>query len=105
MLIKTRQISHPLPRFCVYIYSFPFTLMFAARTGIIPFAHRLQLETVCCFPFLGIIVRSSVWLGLPNIIDHISVANNTDVWPEVFCVGSAVRMTPFDKASLCLTNC
>eukprot|EP00064_Thunnus_orientalis_P004594 superscaffoldBa00000421_g4606 len=37
----------------------------------------------------GIIVRSSVWLGLPNTIDRISVANSTDVWPEIFCVGSA----------------
>ncbi|TKS67113.1 G-protein coupled receptor 143 [Collichthys lucidus] len=37
----------------------------------------------------GIIVRSSVWLGLPNITEQISVANSTDVWPEVFCVGSA----------------
>ncbi|KAM8855297.1 G-protein coupled receptor 143 isoform 2-T2 [Spinachia spinachia] len=41
----------------------------------------------------GIIVRSSVWLGLPNFIDGISVANGTYAWPQVFCVGSAVRMT------------
>lgn len=50
---------------------------------------------MCCFALPGIIVRSSVWLGLPNIIDHISVANSTDVWPEVFCVGSAVRTALF----------
>lgn len=42
------------------------------------------------FPPPGIITRSSVWLGLPNFISGISVANGTDAWPEVFCVGSAV---------------
>ena len=42
----------------------------------------------------GIIVRSSIWLGLPNLVSGISVANSSDVWPEVFCVGSAVRTAP-----------
>ncbi|KAF3694788.1 G-protein coupled receptor 143 Ocular albinism type 1 protein [Channa argus] len=53
----------------------------------------------------GMIIRSSVWLGLPNIIDHISVANNTDVWPEVFCVGSAMWIQLFFSASFWWTFC
>ncbi|KAG8000616.1 hypothetical protein GBF38_017042 [Nibea albiflora] len=53
----------------------------------------------------GIIVRSSVWLGLPNIIDQISVANSTDVWPEVFCVGSAMWIQLFFSASFWWTFC
>ncbi|XP_068185635.1 G-protein coupled receptor 143 [Antennarius striatus] len=47
----------------------------------------------------GVIVRSSVWLGLPNIADRISVANSTDVWPEVFCVSSAIWIQLFFSAS------
>uniref|UniRef100_A0A8C3YD86 G-protein coupled receptor 143 n=1 Tax=Catagonus wagneri TaxID=51154 RepID=A0A8C3YD86_9CETA len=39
---------------------------------------------------LGIIVRSTVWLGFPNFVDHISDANGTDVWPAAFCVGTAM---------------
>ncbi|XP_069558527.1 G-protein coupled receptor 143 [Brachyistius frenatus] len=54
---------------------------------------------------IGIIVRSSVWLGLPNIIDRISVVNNTDVWPEVFCVGSAMWIQLFFSASFWWTFC
>ncbi|XP_047621368.1 G-protein coupled receptor 143 [Phacochoerus africanus] len=38
---------------------------------------------------LGIIVRSSVWLGFPSFVDHISDVNGTDVWPAAFCVGTA----------------
>ncbi|XP_057574843.1 G-protein coupled receptor 143 [Hippopotamus amphibius kiboko] len=38
---------------------------------------------------LGILVRSAVWLGFPNFVD-ISAVNGTDVWPEAFCVGSAM---------------
>uniref|UniRef100_A0A3P8UEX0 G-protein coupled receptor 143 n=1 Tax=Amphiprion percula TaxID=161767 RepID=A0A3P8UEX0_AMPPE len=53
----------------------------------------------------GIIVRSSVWLGLPNIIDSISVTNNTEVWPEVFCVGSAMWIQLFFSASFWWTFC
>ncbi|KAM7407340.1 hypothetical protein PAMA_003186 [Pampus argenteus] len=53
----------------------------------------------------GIIVRSSVWLGLPNIIDSISVTNSTDVWPEVFCVGSAMWIQLFFSASFWWTFC
>ncbi|XP_069009674.1 G-protein coupled receptor 143 [Embiotoca jacksoni] len=54
---------------------------------------------------IGIIMRSSVWLGLPNIIDRISVVNNTDVWPEVFCVGSAMWIQLFFSASFWWTFC
>ncbi|KAJ6667554.1 hypothetical protein lerEdw1_016675 [Lerista edwardsae] len=39
---------------------------------------------------LGIIFRSSVWLGFPGFVANISVANGTDVWPAAFCVGSAM---------------
>lgn len=39
----------------------------------------------------GILLRSSVWLALPNLMDSISAANGTAAWPEVYCVGSAVR--------------
>ncbi|KAK4829019.1 hypothetical protein QYF61_001794 [Mycteria americana] len=39
---------------------------------------------------LGMIFRSSVWLGFPGFIANISVVNGTDVWPSAFCVGSAV---------------
>ncbi|XP_042282624.1 G-protein coupled receptor 143 isoform X2 [Thunnus maccoyii] len=52
-----------------------------------------------------IIVRSSVWLGLPNTIDRISVANSTDVWPEIFCVGSAMWIQLFFSASFWWTFC
>nr|XP_019945235.1 PREDICTED: G-protein coupled receptor 143 [Paralichthys olivaceus] len=53
----------------------------------------------------GIILRSSLWLGLPNIMDQISVVNNTDVWPEVFCVGSAMWIQLFFSASFWWTFC
>ncbi|AWP13218.1 putative G-protein coupled receptor 143 [Scophthalmus maximus] len=53
----------------------------------------------------GIIFRSSVWLGLPDIVEDISVANNTDVWPEVFCVGSAMWIQLFFSASFWWTFC
>ncbi|NXP61362.1 GP143 protein, partial [Chloropsis cyanopogon] len=39
---------------------------------------------------LGMIFRSSVWLGFPGFIANISVVNGTDVWPSTFCVGSAM---------------
>ncbi|KAK5890373.1 hypothetical protein CesoFtcFv8_013898 [Champsocephalus esox] len=54
---------------------------------------------------IGIIVRSSVWLGLPNVIERISVANSTEVWPEVFCVGSAMWIQLFFSASFWWTFC
>ncbi|XP_077199387.1 G-protein coupled receptor 143 [Paroedura picta] len=39
---------------------------------------------------LGIIFRSTVWLGFPGFVANISVVNGTDVWPAAFCVGSAM---------------
>nr|XP_013806648.1 PREDICTED: G-protein coupled receptor 143 isoform X3 [Apteryx mantelli mantelli] len=39
---------------------------------------------------LGMIFRSSVWLGFPGFIANISVVNGTDIWPSAFCVGSAM---------------
>ncbi|XP_060091094.1 G-protein coupled receptor 143 [Heteronotia binoei] len=39
---------------------------------------------------LGIIFRSTVWLGFPGFVANISVMNGTDVWPAAFCVGSAM---------------
>ncbi|XP_062312710.1 G-protein coupled receptor 143 isoform X2 [Osmerus eperlanus] len=53
----------------------------------------------------GIIVRSSIWLGLPNLVSGISVANSSDVWPEVFCVGSAMWIQLFFSASFWWTFC
>ncbi|TNN38038.1 G-protein coupled receptor 143 [Liparis tanakae] len=53
----------------------------------------------------GIIVRSSVWLGLPDVVDRVSSANGTDVWPEVFCVGSAMWIQLFFSASFWWTFC
>ncbi|XP_034042038.1 G-protein coupled receptor 143 [Thalassophryne amazonica] len=53
----------------------------------------------------GIIVRSSVWLVLPNITDRITEPNSTDVWPEVFCVGSSMWIQLFYSASFWWTFC
>nr|XP_006120261.1 G-protein coupled receptor 143 isoform X2 [Pelodiscus sinensis] len=39
---------------------------------------------------LGIIFRSTVWIGFPDFIANISVVNGTDVWPSTFCVGTAM---------------
>ncbi|XP_061485406.1 G-protein coupled receptor 143 [Rhineura floridana] len=39
---------------------------------------------------LGIIFRSTVWLGFPGFVANISMVNGTDVWPAAFCVGSAM---------------
>ncbi|XP_030057482.1 G-protein coupled receptor 143 [Microcaecilia unicolor] len=48
---------------------------------------------------LGIITRSSVWLGAPGFTSNISALNGTDVWPAVFCVGSAMWIQLFYSAS------
>ncbi|KAM9851389.1 G-protein coupled receptor 143 [Aulostomus maculatus] len=53
----------------------------------------------------GIIVRSSLWLGLPTTVARISEANSTDMWPEVFCVGSAMWIQLFFSASFWWTFC
>uniref|UniRef100_U3IDB0 G-protein coupled receptor 143 n=1 Tax=Anas platyrhynchos platyrhynchos TaxID=8840 RepID=U3IDB0_ANAPP len=51
----------------------------------------LLLISVCdILGGLGVIFRSSVWLGFPGFIANISVANVTDMWPSAFCVGSAM---------------
>uniref|UniRef100_A0A8C0YY56 G-protein coupled receptor 143 n=1 Tax=Canis lupus familiaris TaxID=9615 RepID=A0A8C0YY56_CANLF len=39
---------------------------------------------------LGILFRSAVWLGFPDLVENISSVNGTDVWPAVYCVGSAM---------------
>ncbi|KAM9576493.1 G-protein coupled receptor 143 [Trichechus inunguis] len=39
---------------------------------------------------LGIAVRSAVWLGFPDFVENVSEVNGTDIWPAVFCVGSAM---------------
>nr|XP_055193481.1 G-protein coupled receptor 143 isoform X4 [Nyctereutes procyonoides]XP_055193482.1 G-protein coupled receptor 143 isoform X4 [Nyctereutes procyonoides] len=38
----------------------------------------------------GILFRSAVWLGFPDLVENISSVNGTDVWPAVYCVGSAM---------------
>ncbi|XP_070304841.1 G-protein coupled receptor 143 isoform X2 [Salvelinus sp. IW2-2015] len=53
----------------------------------------------------GMIMRSSIWLGMPNLVRGINVANNSDVWPEVFCVGSAMWIQLFFSASFWWTFC
>ncbi|KAG7463742.1 hypothetical protein MATL_G00179840 [Megalops atlanticus] len=53
----------------------------------------------------GVMVRSSIWLGLPDLISGISVAGNPDVWPEVFCVGTAMWIQLFYSASFWWTFC
>ncbi|KPP78328.1 G-protein coupled receptor 143-like [Scleropages formosus] len=53
----------------------------------------------------GIIFRSSIWLGLPDLVAKISDTNNSDVWPEVFCVGTAVWIQLFFSASFWWTFC
>ncbi|XP_027463736.2 G-protein coupled receptor 143 isoform X2 [Zalophus californianus] len=39
---------------------------------------------------LGIVFRSAVWLGFPNFVDNPAAVNGTDIWPAVYCVGSAM---------------
>uniref|UniRef100_A0A8D0KP45 G-protein coupled receptor 143 n=1 Tax=Salvator merianae TaxID=96440 RepID=A0A8D0KP45_SALMN len=39
---------------------------------------------------IGIIFRSTVWLGFPGFVANISLVNKTDVWPAAFCVGTAM---------------
>ncbi|XP_026522704.1 G-protein coupled receptor 143 [Notechis scutatus] len=39
---------------------------------------------------LGIIFRSIIWLGFPDFVANISLANQTNIWPATFCVGSAM---------------
>ncbi|XP_028847801.1 G-protein coupled receptor 143 [Denticeps clupeoides] len=53
----------------------------------------------------GIVVRSSLWLGLPGLVSGISLPGSGDVWPEVFCVGSAMWIQLFFSASFWWTFC
>ncbi|XP_016112257.1 G-protein coupled receptor 143 isoform X2 [Sinocyclocheilus grahami] len=53
----------------------------------------------------GMVVRSSVWLGFPDLISRISAGNSTDVWPQVFCVGGAMWIQLFFSASFWWTFC
>ncbi|XP_062862567.1 G-protein coupled receptor 143 [Trichomycterus rosablanca] len=47
----------------------------------------------------GMIIRSSLWIGLPTVVSQISVTNSSNTWPEVLCVGSAMWIQLFFSAS------
>nr|XP_009303291.1 G-protein coupled receptor 143 [Danio rerio] len=53
----------------------------------------------------GIIIRSSLWIGLPNLVSEISDGNSSSVWPQIFCVGSAMWIQLFFSASFWWTFC
>ncbi|KAM8857754.1 G-protein coupled receptor 143 [Synchiropus picturatus] len=53
----------------------------------------------------GILLRSSLWIGLPETVEKISSANRTDVLPELFCVGSSMWIQFFYSASYWWTFC
>ncbi|XP_048834117.1 G-protein coupled receptor 143-like [Brienomyrus brachyistius] len=53
----------------------------------------------------GVIFRSSIWLGLPELVSRISVTPGSGVWPEAFCVGSAMWIQLFFSASFWWTFC
>ncbi|XP_037676646.1 G-protein coupled receptor 143 [Choloepus didactylus] len=63
-----------------------------APTAPAPARARILRAVVACdlLGCLGIIVRSTVWLGLPDFVENISDVNGTDIWPAAFCVGSAM---------------
>uniref|UniRef100_A0A4W3K138 G-protein coupled receptor 143 n=1 Tax=Callorhinchus milii TaxID=7868 RepID=A0A4W3K138_CALMI len=48
---------------------------------------------------IGIITRSSVWLGFPDFAAKISIVNGTEVWPTAFCVASAMWIQLFYSAT------
>ncbi|XP_045239167.1 G-protein coupled receptor 143 isoform X2 [Macaca fascicularis] len=51
----------------------------------------LRAATACdLLGCLGVVIRSTVWLGFPNFVDSISDVNRTEIWPAAFCVGSAM---------------
>ncbi|KAL4693595.1 hypothetical protein H8957_002468 [Semnopithecus entellus] len=51
----------------------------------------LRAATACdLLGCLGVVIRSTVWLGSPNFVDSISDVNRTEIWPAAFCVGSAM---------------
>ncbi|XP_078513722.1 G-protein coupled receptor 143 isoform X2 [Lissotriton helveticus] len=55
-------------------------------------SSRILLMVCVCdlLGCLGIVIRSSVWLGAPTFIGNISLVNGTSTWPTAFCVGSAM---------------
>ena len=82
---------HPLICPCVHLYIHHF------YSHQVPFRYESGADTKEALSPgcpLGIAVRSAVWLGFPSFVDDISAVNRTDVWPAVFCMGSAVSVTP-----------
>uniref|UniRef100_A0A8D2DU69 G-protein coupled receptor 143 n=1 Tax=Sciurus vulgaris TaxID=55149 RepID=A0A8D2DU69_SCIVU len=54
-------------------------------------ARIVRAATACdVLGCLGIIIRSTVWLGFPDFVENITDGNGTDIWPAAFCVGSAM---------------
>ncbi|TRZ00090.1 hypothetical protein DNTS_004641 [Danionella cerebrum] len=53
----------------------------------------------------GMLLRSSLWLGLPGLVSEISEGNSSSVWPQVYCVGSAMWIQLFFSASFWWTFC
>ncbi|XP_029460229.1 G-protein coupled receptor 143 isoform X2 [Rhinatrema bivittatum] len=66
-----------------------------------PSSSRILLIISACdlLGCLGIITRSSAWLGAPGFTSNTSALNGTDVWPSAFCVGSAIWIQLFYSAS------
>ncbi|KAF5892069.1 G-protein coupled receptor [Clarias magur] len=54
---------------------------------------------------VGMIIRSSIWLGAPDVVGRISLTNSSNIWPEGFCVGSAIWIQLFFSASFWWTFC
>ncbi|KAM9487153.1 G-protein coupled receptor 143 isoform 2-T2 [Clarias gariepinus] len=82
------------------------------RLGTYPFpkpassSRILFIISVCdILGCVGMIVRSSVWLGAPGVVGQISLTNGSNIWPEVFCVGSAIWIQLFFSASFWWTFC
>ncbi|XP_077001526.1 G-protein coupled receptor 143 isoform X2 [Tamandua tetradactyla] len=57
-----------------------------------PARARILRAVVACdlLGCVGILVRSTVWLGFPDFVEDIPDVNGTDIWPSAFCVGSAM---------------
>ncbi|XP_073523422.1 G-protein coupled receptor 143 [Phyllobates terribilis] len=66
-----------------------------------PSSSRILLLVVICdlLGCIGVILRSTVWISSPSLISNISFKNSTEVWPAVFCVGSAMWIQLFYSAS------
>ncbi|XP_006000366.1 G-protein coupled receptor 143 [Latimeria chalumnae] len=60
----------------------------------------LLIITVCdILGCVGVITRSSIWLGFPDFITKISLVNGTEVLPTAFCVASSMWIQLFYSAS------